>query len=141
GDGEMRLIRPALKHPDVELWTKAQVMRLVAGPDGRIVAAEVMRDGQPVRVEAPLFVLSAGAINSARVLLRSASGAYPEGLAYRSGVVGRDLMNHHLTGPMGLLPVGVNDTKFPKTLSVSDFCHGLPDDAAARGNLQMLGNI
>lgn len=141
GDGEMRLIRPALKHPDVTLWTKAQVMRLVAAPDGRIAAAEVMRDGEAVRVEAPLFVLSAGAINSALVLLRSASEAYPEGLANRSGVVGRYLMNHHLTGLMGLLPFRVNDTKFPKTLSVNDFYHGLPEDAAARGNLQMLGNI
>lgn len=141
GDGEQRLIRPLLGHPNVTLWTKAQVMRLIPALDGRIAAAEVLRDGQTIRIEAPLFVLSAGAINSALILLRSASEAYPQGLANRSGVVGRYLMNHHLTGLMGLMPFGVNDTKFPKTLSVNDFYHGLPGDAAARGNIQMLGNI
>lgn len=141
GDGESRLIRPILDHPDVTLWTRSQVMRLIPGADGRIAAAEVMREGQTVRVEAPLFVLSAGAINSALILLRSASEAHPDGLANRSGVVGRYLMNHHLTGLMGIMPLGLNDTKFPKTLSVNDFYHGLPKDAAARGNIQMLGNI
>jgi choline dehydrogenase-like flavoprotein len=141
GDGETRLIRPILAHPDVTLWTNAQVTRLIPASDGRIAAVEVVRDGQTLRVEAPLFVLSAGAINSALVLLRSASESHPEGLANRSGVVGRYLMNHHLTGLMGLMPFRVNDTKFPKTLSVNDFYHGLPGDAAARGNIQMLGNI
>ncbi|MBN9030706.1 MAG: GMC family oxidoreductase [Rhizobiales bacterium] len=141
GDGETRLIRPILKHPDVTLWTKAQVMRLLPGADGRIEAAEIRREGQMIRVEAPLFVLSAGAINSALILLRSAGETCPDGLANRSGVVGRYLMNHHLTGLMGLMPLRVNDTKFPKTLSVNDFYHGLPGDGAARGNVQMLGNI
>ena len=141
GDGESRLIRPLLNHPDVTLWTGARVTRLIAGGDGRIGAAEVERDGRTLRVEAPLFVLSAGAINSALILLRSADEAHPQGLANRSGVVGRYLMNHHLTGLMGLMPFGVNDTKFPKTLSINDFYHGLPGDAAARGNIQMLGNI
>lgn len=141
GDGESRLIRPLLNHPDVTLWTGARVTRLIAGGDGRISAAEVERDGRALRVEAPLFVLSAGAINSALILLRSADEAHPQGLANRSGVVGRYLMNHHLTGLMGIMPFGVNDTKFPKTLSINDFYHGLPDDAAARGNIQMLGNI
>lgn len=141
GDGEQRLIRPLLGHPDVTLWTKAQVTRLLPAPDGRIAAAQVLRDGQTIRIEAPLFVLSAGAINSALILLRSASETHPEGLANRSGVVGRYLMNHHLTGLMGILPFRMNDTKFPKTLSVNDFYHGLPGDEAARGNIQMLGNI
>ncbi|RCW80495.1 GMC oxidoreductase [Paracoccus lutimaris] len=141
GDAETRLIRPLLRHPDVTLWTGAQVTRLIAGADGRISAAEVLRNGQTLRVEAPLFVLSAGAINSALILLRSADDAHPQGLANRSGVVGRYLMNHHLTGLMGLMPLGVNDTKFPKTLAVNDFYHGLPDDPAARGNVQMLGKI
>ena len=141
GDGESRLIRPILNHPDVTLWTKSRVMRLIPATDGRIAAAEVQRDGETIRVEAALFVLSAGAINSALVLLRSASETHPNGLANRSGVVGRYLMNHHLTGLMGLMPFRVNDTKFPKTLTVNDFYHGLPDDGAARGNIQMLGNI
>ena len=94
-----------------------------------------------MRVAAPRFVLSAGAINSALVLLRSADERHPEGLANRSGVVGRYLMNHHLTGLMALDPFRRNETRFPKTLTVNDFYHGLPGDPAARGNIQMLGKI
>ena len=142
GDADTRILRPLLGHPDVTLWTGAQVMRLIADADGsRIVAAEIRREGETTRIEAPLFVLSAGAINSALILLRSASEAHPVGLANRSGVVGRYLMNHHLTGLMGVRPLRPNDTRFPKTLSVNDFYHGIPGDGSARGNIQMLGNI
>ncbi|RWR06236.1 GMC family oxidoreductase [Sinirhodobacter populi] len=142
GDAETRVLRPLLAHPDVHLERRAEVTRLIADEQGhRIVAAEVRRDGAVLRVEAPLFVLSAGAINSALILLRSACEAAPDGIANRSGVVGRHLMNHHLTGLMAMNPLARNDTKFPKTLSVNDFYDGLPGDSDARGNIQMLGNI
>lgn len=141
GDGETRLIRPLLGHPDVTLWTGAEVTRLIAGADGRIAAVELRRGGVTQQVAAPLVVLAAGAINSALILLRSADAAHPNGLANRSGVVGRYLMNHHLTGLMGVMPLQVNATKFPKTLTINDFYHGLPGDPAARGNVQMLGKI
>lgn len=142
GDAETRVLRPLLSHPDIRLERGTEVTRLIADESGqRIVAAEVRRGDEALRVEAQTFVLSAGAINSALILLRSACEAAANGLANRSGVVGRYLMNHHLTGLMGVTPFTRNDTKFPKTLSVNDFYHGLPDDPAARGNMQMLGNI
>ncbi|MDN5568984.1 MAG: GMC family oxidoreductase [Paracoccus sp. (in: a-proteobacteria)] len=142
GDAETRLIRPLLAHPDVTLWTGAQVTRLIANDgDGKITGVELTRGGMPMRISAPLVVLSAGAINSALILLRSASQAMPQGLANRSGVVGRYLMNHHLTGLMGVRPFATNLTRFPKTLTVNDYYHGLPGDPDARGNVQMLGNI
>ena len=142
GDAEMRLIRPLEAHPDVTIWTGAKVTRLLTDAAGdRIASVEIERGGERLRVAAPLVVLSAGAINSALLLLRSATAKHPAGLANRSGVVGRYLMNHHLTGLMGLHPLVVNLTKFPKTLSVNDFYHGLPDDPMARGNIQMLGNV
>jgi choline dehydrogenase-like flavoprotein len=142
GDAETRVLRPLLSHPDVRLERNAEVLRLVPDAEGRrIAAAEVRQNGTMLRVEAPTFVLSAGAINSALILLGSACEAAPAGLANRSGVVGRYLMNHHLTGLMGVKPFAVNGTRFPKTLSVNDFYHGLPDDPDARGNVQMLGNI
>ncbi|CAN7696043.1 GMC oxidoreductase [Mesorhizobium sp. LjRoot246] len=141
GDAESRLIRPILNHPDVTLWTNAQVTRLISAPDGHISAVEMLREGQLLRIEAKTFVLSAGAINSALVLLRSATETYPEGIANRSGVVGRYLMNHHLTGLLGIMPWRVNETKFQKTVSFNDFYFGLPEDPAARGNIQMLGKV
>lgn len=141
GDAETRLIDPLLGRGNVALRTGTKVTRLIAGEDGRIVAAEALSGGVTIRIEAPLFVLSAGAVNSALILLRSADARYPDGLANRSGVVGRYLMNHHLTGLMALDPFTPNDTRFPKTLTVNDFYHGLPGDPAARGNIQMLGKI
>ncbi len=142
GDAETRLLSQLQGHPNVEIRTHVKVQRLIHDAQGqRIIAAEVDRDGQTFRIEAPLFVLSAGAINSALILLRSASEHCPDGIANRSGVVGRYLMNHHLTGLMGILPLTVNDTKFPKTLSMNDFYHGVEGDPLARGNIQMLGNI
>jgi choline dehydrogenase-like flavoprotein len=142
GDAEMRLIRPLLARDNVTLWTGTEVRRLITDAEGRrIRAVEVRRGGETLRIAAPLFVLSAGAINSALILLRSTDAQNPQGLANRSGVVGRHLMNHHLTGLMGVRPFVRNDTKFPKTLAINDFYHGLPGDPAARGNIQMLGNI
>ncbi|WP_323770606.1 GMC family oxidoreductase [Antarctobacter sp.] len=142
GDAETRVLSRLQGHANVQIRTGAKVTRLFHDAEGqKIVAAEVHSDGVVSRIAAPLFVLSAGAINSALILLRSASERCPDGLANRSGVVGRYLMNHHLTGLMGVLPRTVNDTNFPKTLSVNDFYHGIDGDPLARGNIQMLGNI
>lgn len=142
GDAETRVLRPLLSHPNIRLEPQAEVTHLIADTEGRRITGLVLRrHGVTSVIEATTFILAAGAINSAAILLRSASEAAPEGLANRSGVVGRHLMNHHLTGLMGLRPFTANLTKFPKTLSVNDFYHGLPADPDARGNMQMLGNI
>ena len=45
-------------------------------------------------VQARIFVLAAGAIHSPKLLLRSKNDHWPEGLANRSGLVGRNLMFH-----------------------------------------------
>ena len=142
GDAETRLIRQLQAMPNVEIRTGVEVRRLLHDAQGRhITAVEVLRDGVLQRIAAPHVVLSAGAVNSALILLRSATDRCPDGLANRSGVVGRYLMNHHLTGLMGVLPFEVNATAFPKTLSVNDFYGGISGDPMARGNIQMLGNI
>ncbi len=142
GDAETRLIDPALKHPNVKLQTGSLVTRLVADERGkRIVAAEYQHGGETHKVSARLFVLCAGAINSAALLLRSADARNPDGLANASGVVGRYYMNHNCTGIMALTPFKTNATRFPKTLSVNDYYFG--GDASDRplGNLQLLGKI
>jgi choline dehydrogenase-like flavoprotein len=142
GDAERCLIDPALRDPHVTLLTNARATRLIADDAGRrIVGAELDVGGDTRVVRAPLFVLSAGAINSALLLLRSASVRHPDGLANASGKVGRNYMNHNTSALMGLLPWTVNDTRFTKTLSLNDFYHGCDDDRVPLGNLQMLGNI
>ena len=142
GDAEICLINPALRHPNVTLKTGTLVTRLIADDEGkRIVAVEVEQGGRRETIHASLFVLSAGAINSAVLLQRSATRRHPDGLANSSGMVGRNYMNHNTTCLMGLLPFTENSTRFTKTLAINDFYFGAEGHPAPLGNLQMLGNI
>ena len=109
GDAETRLIDPALKHANVQLQTGSLVTRLLTDERGkRIVAVEVERGGERLTISARLFVLSAGAINSAAVLLRSADSKNPNGVANSSGMVGRYYMNHNCTAILAVTPWRVN---------------------------------
>ena len=132
GDAEICLIQPALRQPNVELRTEARVERLLTDDTGRrIVAVEVIDKGVECRINGELFVLSAGAINSAALLQRSRTPRHPRGLANSSDVVGRHYMAHNCTGLMALHPLKRNDTKFPKTLAVNDHYFGDADDGFA----------
>jgi len=145
GDAEMCLVRPALRQPNVQLRSEVMVERLVTDDSGRrIVAAEVVERGVRGRIEGDLFVLSAGAINSAALLQRSATPRHPKGLANSSDVVGRHFMNHNCTGLMAVNPFKRNDTKFPKTLAINDYYFGDAEDdgkGPPLGNLQLLGKL
>ncbi|MEX8519670.1 MAG: FAD-dependent oxidoreductase [Leptothrix sp. (in: b-proteobacteria)] len=142
GDAEVRLIRPALAQSNIELRAGVRVERLITDASGRrIVAAEVVEDGVRKRITADLFVLSAGAINSAALLLRSANAQHPRGLANSSDVVGRHYMTHNTTALMAVHPFKKNTTRFPKTLAVHDFYFGAGPAETPLGSLQLLGKI
>ncbi len=142
GDAETRLVRPALQAGNVELRTGAYVERLLTDPSGRrIVAVETVQEGVRSRISANLFVLSAGAINSAALLLRSANPQHPRGLANSSDTVGRHYMTHNTSALMALHPFKINTTRFPKTLAVHDFYFGDAQGAKPMGSLQLLGKI
>jgi choline dehydrogenase-like flavoprotein len=142
GDAEVRLIRPALACSNIELRDSARVERLITDDSGRrIVAAEIVDKGQPRRITADLFVLSAGAINSAALLLRSANARNPRGLANSSDVVGRHYMTHNTTALMALHPFKRNTTNFPKTLALHDFYFGEQSADTPLGSLQLLGKL
>ncbi len=146
GDAEVRLIRPALKHKNVELRAGVRVERLITDDTGRrVVGVDVIENGVQRRITAKVFVLSAGAINSAALLLRSANDRHPRGLANSSDVVGRHYMTHNTTALMAVHPFKRNPTKFPKTLAVHDFYFGESDGRdpsdTPLGSLQLLGKI
>jgi choline dehydrogenase-like flavoprotein len=142
GDAEVRLIRPALAHPNVELRAGAKVERLLTDESGRrIVALDVVEKGVRSTIDAGLVVLSAGAINSAALLLRSANARHPRGLANSSGVVGRHYMTHNTTALMAVHPWRINGTRFPKTLAVHDFYFSDGAGGKPMGSLQLLGKI
>lgn len=142
GDAEMKLIRPALSKPGTELRANAMVERLITDESGRrVIAAEVIEGAVRRRITARLFVLSAGAINSSALLLRSANAKNPRGLANSSDVVGRNYMTHNTTALMALHPFKRNVTRFPKTLALHDFYFGGDGSDRPLGSLQLLGKI
>lgn len=137
GDGENAFLRPALKASSTTtVEPTAYVERLVTdGPGGRVLAARVVRtNGRIEDVTARVFALAAGAVNSAAILLRSATSEHPDGLANGSGQVGRNFMAHNNTVLMALSPFRYNPTKFQKTLAINDFYHD-------GGNVQMRGKV
>lgn len=88
-------IPAAMRTGKLDLRTEARVTELVVGKDGRIEKAlYVDAAGQGREVRAKTFVLAAGSIASAHLLLSSRSARYPDGLANGSGLVGRNLMFH-----------------------------------------------
>jgi choline dehydrogenase-like flavoprotein len=78
-----------------QVRTEATVLRLETDGLRRVTAAVYAeRDGTRRRVTARAFVVAAGAVEAARLLLLSASGEFPAGLANGSGLVGRYFMSH-----------------------------------------------
>jgi choline dehydrogenase-like flavoprotein len=75
--------------------TESTVLRLEVDASGRVTAAVYARpDKVEQRVTAHVFVVAAGAVETARLLLLSTSPDFPDGLANRSGLVGRFFMSH-----------------------------------------------
>jgi choline dehydrogenase-like flavoprotein len=79
----------------VRIESDVSVLRLELGTSGVVDAAVCAgADRKERRVRARVFVLAAGAVENARLLLLSASAEFPTGLANRSGLVGRRFMSH-----------------------------------------------
>ncbi len=98
----------------------------------------VERNGEREEYTAEVVVVSAGAINSSALLLRSATGQHPDGLGNGSGVVGRHLMLHNNSGLTAFSKIP-NSTVFQKTLGVNDFYYGDGAWDFPLGAMQMLG--
>src|SRR5262249_49645137 len=94
-DSQTCAVEPALRHANVTLVRNAFVTKLVTSPSGReVTEVHVRRRDTTELFRAAIVVSSCGAINSAALLLRSASDTHPQGLANGSGVVGRHYMGH-----------------------------------------------
>ena len=86
------------------LLTHTRVLGLEHDPRRRVTAAVCAGPSGRFRVTAERFVLAANGIGTARLLLASASGAFPNGLANGSGLVGRRLMLHPYAWADGWFP-------------------------------------
>jgi choline dehydrogenase-like flavoprotein len=88
-------VAPAVAQHGAEVLDECEVLRLETR--GREVSGVVCRRGdQELTLRAPIVLLGAGAFATPLLLLRSASPAWPDGLANGSGMVGRNFMRHHV---------------------------------------------
>ena len=144
-DAAVVCVQPALAHPDVTLRTHSRVVRLETTGSGRAVSTVVVERDEGGVIEreeysADVVVLSAGAVNSAALLLASAGDLHPDGLGNSSGQVGRNLMLHNNSSLIAISKIP-NPTAFQKTLGINDFYSGDPDGdwEFPLGAMQMLG--
>jgi choline dehydrogenase-like flavoprotein len=138
GDAEMSCLIHALRHPNVTLMTGAKVERIETDASGaRATAVQVTWHGDQHRYEGETIVVSAGAINSAVILLKSANAKHPNGLANSSGLVGRNYMRHNNSAMLAIDPFKKNPTIFQKTMGVNDFYFGKSGDPI--GHISLIG--
>ncbi|MHB8550412.1 MAG: GMC oxidoreductase [Acidiferrobacterales bacterium] len=144
GDAESSAIRPALSDPNVFLKTGQRITRLQSSKDGRrIVAVHGEGADGPQSYTARVVVLAAGAVNSAALLLASASATHPRGLANGSDQVGRNYMCHLNSVMLALSPWRSHSTVFQKTIGVNDYYYesGDPRFPYPLGHVQLLGKV
>jgi choline dehydrogenase-like flavoprotein len=158
-DAQVVAVDPALAYPNVTLVTNAFVKRLETTSSGSEVTSVVVerrgsaggnlpdlvsRNSSAGRAEerytGDLVVVSAGAINSAALLLRSASDRHPGGLANGSDVVGRHYMGH-INSVLMAVSRCPNPTVFQKSLAVNDYYFGSDDFPYPMGHLSFVGKL
>lgn len=138
-DAHTTCVNPALEHSNMTLLIDSKVIRLHTDKAGRsVTTVEVERNGVTESYSASIVAVCCGAINSAALLLRSANDRHPQGLANKSGLVGRNYMCHNNSAIVALSRTP-NPTKFQKTLGVNDFYFGAPDWNYPMGHIQLLG--
>ncbi len=141
-DAESGPLADASLHPNVTVLTDTEVLKLETDSSGCSVTAAIIRHkGGERRLTARAFAVAAGAIQTAALLLRSASEAHPAGLANRSDQLGRNFMNHNSSAMIALDPRLRNTSIYQKTLSINDFYDKDPVTGYPLGNVQGLGRL
>src|SRR6478752_5250423 len=134
-DADVIAVRPAIEHDNVTLLRNAHVRQLETDATGRTVTAVVAEvDGEEQRFAGDIVVLSAGAVNSAKILLASAGDRHPRRLANGSDQVGRNFIFHNSRAFLAI-STEKNDTRFQKTLGMNDYYFGDADFDYPMGNL------
>lgn len=93
-DGGEVGLRPALESHGAELLTETEAVELVADRDS-VREVICVRNGERFALRAGLVILAGGAYETPKLLLNSRSAYWPNGLANRSGCVGRNLMRRY----------------------------------------------
>ena len=138
-DAQTIALRPALSNQNVSLVTLAYVEKLETDSSGRKITKVIaVVHGERMSFNGDIVIVACGAVNSAALLLRSASDQHPNGLANASDQVGRNLMLHH-NGCLVAFTKKKNDCVFQKSLGLADFYFGADDSKLPLGEIQLMG--
>jgi choline dehydrogenase-like flavoprotein len=120
------MIPGALATGRCDLLAETMVERIITDAAGRVTGVAYFdKAGQRIEVQADIVVLCAGAIETARLLLHSATAAEPTGLGNRSDQVGRHLQGHYYPGASGLFPEQLQEGIGPGPgTATCEFNHG-----------------
>lgn len=139
GDAHLCSLSKAMEYPNVELMVNTKVLKLNTDEEGKKISEVLVeQNGETKTLTAGYIVLSAGAINSAALLLQSKNEKFPNGLANSSDQVGRNYMFHQNTALVALY-TEPNYSKFGKTFGINDFYHAARGYEFPLGHIQMLG--
>lgn len=104
GSADVTFMRKAEGSGKLTLKVNSRLLRLRPAKDGRIAAVDYMQDKLVRRVETPVLVLAAGAVQTPRILLSNRHPDFPQGLANTSGQVGRNFMETLSWSSTGIVP-------------------------------------
>lgn len=124
------MIPRALQTGNCHLLCEAQATKILTGASGKVMGVEFKYNGKNGRIhiktiKAQQVVVSAGAIESARLLLASSSPQHPSGLGNHSDQVGRHLQGHVYPAAIGRFAHSVKDGNGPGvSIATTHFNHG-----------------
>lgn len=118
----------ALASGNCELRTECMVKEILMDDRGRARGISYFdADGHLQEQHSDIVVVSACAIESARLLLNSKSRLFPAGIGNRYDQVGRNLQGHHYTGAVGYFDFDTYDDIGPgANIAITDYNHGTP---------------
>jgi len=123
------LITRALATGRCRVETSAMAERIETDGAGRVTGVTYWNvGGERVTASSEVVIVSAGAIETARLLLNSLSDAHPSGLGNAHDNVGRSLQGHYYAGAFGWMREPVWDGIGPgATTATIKFNHGNPN--------------
>jgi len=122
------VIPKAMATGNCTVLTESIVKEVLTDERGRATGVTYFdKDGRLEMQTADLVVVSAAAIESARLLLNSRSKLFPSGLGNRHDWLGRNLQGHAYCGAWGLFEDETYDDRGAgATVAIGDFSHGNP---------------
>jgi choline dehydrogenase-like flavoprotein len=120
------VLKRALDTGNLTLITGVVCDRILTDDRGRVIGVHVLHDnGGREIIRSRAVVVAASAIETARLLLASATDKEPNGLGNHSDHLGRHLQGHQYPGGFGLFEEEVITSRGPGvTICTTDYNHG-----------------